>query len=78
MSRRFPLPVPIWSPAVLALLAGHVFLTGAVMPATRTGRAVPVIAAQPERVLADVEAQPERRDAGGLTRRPLPLGIWRR
>lgn len=71
MSRSFPLRVLIWSLGLLALLAGLVVLTGALLPATREGRAETVIAAPPERVLAviaDVEAQPGWRDVGSVTR----------
>ena len=70
MVRSFPLRVLIWSLGLLALLAGLVVLTGALLPATREGRAETVIAAPPERVLAviaDVEAQPGwREDANGV------------
>lgn len=59
--------------AVLLLLAGLMFLTGALLPATREGRAAITIAAPPERVLAviaDIEAQPQWRDVRAVTRTP--------
>ncbi len=63
----------VLSLAGLALLAGLVFLIGALLPATREGHAATTIAAPPERVLAviaDVEAQPEWRDVRSVARTP--------
>ena len=57
--------------AALVLLAALMFLIGWLLPATREGRAETVIAAPPDRILAviaDVEAQPQWRAVGAVTR----------
>jgi hypothetical protein len=57
--------------ATLALLVAIVLLIGWLLPATREGRAETTIDAAPDLVLAviaDVEAQPEWRDVGAVTR----------
>jgi uncharacterized protein YndB with AHSA1/START domain len=57
--------------AALALLVALVLLVGWLLPATREGRAETTIAAPPDLVLAaiaDVEAQPDWRDIGTVTR----------
>ncbi len=61
----------ILSLAAVLVLAALIFLTGWLMPATREGRAETVIAAPPDRILAviaDVEAQPDWRAVGRVTR----------
>jgi hypothetical protein len=61
----------ILSLAVLLLLVALVFLAGWLLPATREGRAETVIAAPPDRILAviaAVEAQPDWREVGTVTR----------
>lgn len=55
----------------LALLVAMLFLIGWLLPATREGRAETVISAPPDRILAviaDVEAQPDWREVGTVTR----------
>jgi hypothetical protein len=57
--------------AALVLLVALVALIGWLLPATREGRAEVVIAAPPEQILAviaDVEAQPDWRAVGTVTR----------
>jgi hypothetical protein len=57
--------------AALTLLAALVVLIGWLLPATREGRAETVIGAPPDRILAviaDVEAQPDWREVGQVTR----------
>jgi hypothetical protein len=57
--------------AALVLLVALVALIGWLLPATREGRAQGVIAAPPDQILAviaDVEAQPEWRAVGTVTR----------
>lgn len=61
----------ILSLLALVLLVVMIFLIGWLLPATREGRASTVIAAPPERILAviaDVEAQPDWRAVGSVTR----------
>lgn len=55
----------------VALLATLVLLAGRLLPATREGRAETIVRAPPDQVLAvvaDVEAQPQWRDVGTVTR----------
>lgn len=57
--------------AALTLLVALVVLIGWLLPATREGRAEIVIGAPPDRILAviaDVEAQPDWREVGEVTR----------
>jgi hypothetical protein len=57
--------------AALTLLVAVVVLIGWLLSATREGRAETVIAAPPDRILAviaDVEAQPDWREVGTVTR----------
>lgn len=57
--------------AAVVLLLALVFLIGWLLPETREGRAEAIIEAPPDLVLtviADVEAQPEWRDLGTVTR----------